>query len=719
MGLLKSKILKMKGFILSLFILSLVALSLGKSWKHIKRSDLNMVLPPLMAKLALQIKLKATMLRDTSLGFRSPREEQADCLDAVSNMVTENYNGTLFSFLLYSFKGLNDIGDFKSCSVANGTRYLLLTAKVSDGTPASGYFGLCLPQECSANYLTENLRPMLITLLKELMNIMGIPITGFFSVTDDAVNFVDVIAKNKELGTISPLGVILIIIGILAVIAALIFTYMDYRLSKGKFSGETGNKVVECWSLVRNAKFLFYNKNPVDMSLEVLNGVRVLSMCWVISGHTFDYFNVSPIANIFDLPDKIEHSYNFQLIMAGTFSIDVFFFMSGFLNALTMHASLSKIKGANESLKATLVAIAHRYIRLLPLYLIAILTTIAIVPYFFSEGPLGSINEWQMNICKEKWWHNLLYIQNFTKIGEGCLIWSWYLANDMQFFLVTPLLLIAYHKNKRLTFIIIAIVVSLSVISQIYVIWHYELSISYFYEAEGELFEDYYVKPYCRINAYLLGIIIAWMYFAWKEDKEGTSMFCFNRMTRKWVENPYIKYSLIAIGIGITYACVSLQYVFNHYWKDIRTWHNVLYIIVSRPLFVVGLLMVIYPALLGKEKILFTILGAPFWNPLAKLTYGAYLFHVIILIAEKSGEYHSSFFTVMRVLFFAIHIWVLSYLISLILTLFFELPIAQLEKTFLFPRRRQAVNAISDKKGKAGQEEKLLGAEESKTKKEQ
>ena len=696
----------MKALSFLILVLFLAMATIAKRVPKISREKFNKIVPKLLAKLALRMQVQAGLLRSKPASSLKADKDEGECLDALTSMITSNANGSLLNFLLYSFKGLNDLGDYKGCTSTKGSRYIMLMLKISDGTPSSGNFGICGPSQCRAEHYLAYLKPILMDVLVEIMEYLDLPDSGFFGLTDESVRFIDVDEKNAELGTIGPLGVLLIIFGIIALVAGIYLTYMDYKLTGGKFSGSTGHQVVECCSLVRNAKSLFYGKNPVDINLEILNGIRVLSMCWVICGHTFDYFNVSPIANVLDITDYIENNYAMQTIVAGTFSIDVFFFMSGFLCALTMTAQFARIKNPRDSVKAVFVAYAHRYIRLLPLYLLAMLLTIGLVPYLFSDGPLAVFNEWQMNICTNKWWHNLLYIQNYTKIGEGCLIWSWYLANDMQLFLITPWIIILFNWNKKRCLQIIAAICVASVIIQICVVWHYDLSTSYFYVAKGEFFEDYYVRPYNRINAYLLGIVFAWAYFAWKDKKnEG---FIVNQWTRKWVDNVYLKYTLIFIGIGITYTCVSLQYVFDHYWQDIQTWHNVLYIIVSRPMFVIGLLLVVYPAMLGKEKILFTILGAPFWNALAKLTYGAYMFHVIILIAEKSGEYHSTYYTIMRVVFFSIHIWVLSYLLSLLLSLFIEIPIGQLEKTYLFPRRREAVNALGKDKEGVGKTEKLL-----------
>ena len=74
------------------------------------------------------------------------------------------------------------------------------------------------------------------------------------------------------------------------------------------------------------------------------------------------------------------------------------------------------------------------------------------------------------NYCRKNWWTNLLYVNNFVKttkpvsyqptacdviyiqetvsvyaVCSQCVGWSWYLANDMQFYIVAPLVLIPLY----------------------------------------------------------------------------------------------------------------------------------------------------------------------------------------------------------------------------------------------------------------------------------
>lgn len=48
--------------------------------------------------------------------------------------------------------------------------------------------------------------------------------------------------------------------------------------------------------------------------------------------------------------------------------------------------------------------------------------------------------------CDLYWWRNLLYINNLYPQREMCMVWSWYMANDTQFYVVGIILLLISVK---------------------------------------------------------------------------------------------------------------------------------------------------------------------------------------------------------------------------------------------------------------------------------
>ncbi|CAF4435367.1 unnamed protein product [Rotaria sp. Silwood2] len=137
------------------------------------------------------------------------------------------------------------------------------------------------------------------------------------------------------------------------------------------------------FSAVRTLRRIFTMemKNNSD-SFDFLNGVRVLSLFWVIFGHTF-VFNSNYASNSVD---ALAWSQNiaFQLIVSGLFSVDTFFVLSGFLTAVLFVRQITKEK---LTFRLFILYYIHRYIRLTPTFVLVILVSINLTPYF-GRGPL-------------------------------------------------------------------------------------------------------------------------------------------------------------------------------------------------------------------------------------------------------------------------------------------------------------------------------------------
>ena len=106
--------------------------------------------------------------------------------------------------------------------------------------------------------------------------------------------------------------------------------------------------------------------------------------------------------------------------------------------------------GRLKNVYAWAMVYIHRYLRITPLYLFCIL-------FFWSldmhlgNGPVWWFGWHNDADCSDYWYSNILYLNNFIPDGKGsgCLGVSWYLANDMQFFLVATVTLYVYHKCPK------------------------------------------------------------------------------------------------------------------------------------------------------------------------------------------------------------------------------------------------------------------------------
>ena len=207
------------------------------------------------------------------------------------------------------------------------------------------------------------------------------------------------------------------------------------------------------FSPINNIKKLFTVSKKGDQSLAVLNGVRVLSIGWIVIGHSFSFVLLTPTINFANIRNMFEGTL-FGLIPAGAFAVDTFFFLSGLLSCYLLTIKMYPKKGSTNFF----LVYFHRYYRLI--FPLMFVQGVAVcLARYLGDGPIYR-QSWDSlggEPCKKYWWSNLLFINNLIpwKMNDECLSYVWYLANDFQFFLITPLFLYAFCKNRYVGYAII------------------------------------------------------------------------------------------------------------------------------------------------------------------------------------------------------------------------------------------------------------------------
>lgn len=159
----------------------------------------------------------------------------------------------------------------------------------------------------------------------------------------------------------------------------------------------------------------------------------------------------------------------FCIVASGILAVDTFFFLSGFLGA---YIFMGKFK--SFSLTKILIAYFHRYYRLTPI-LAVILFFSTYVIYPWTTGPYRQQTV-SPNIedCSKYSWTVILYINNFyPSINDiNCFGWTWYLANDMQMFLILPWILVIYISSNLLGTLFIALLFAGNFAATFYTNYH-------------------------------------------------------------------------------------------------------------------------------------------------------------------------------------------------------------------------------------------------------
>ena len=106
-------------------------------------------------------------------------------------------------------------------------------------------------------------------------------------------------------------------------------------------------------------------------------------------------------------------------------------------------------------------------------------------------------------------------------------------------------------------------------------------------------------------------------------------------------------------------------------------------------MFVLGLFLLLIPLLAGRFPMLREFLGNSLFHVMAKSTYSVYLIHEMFLIVFGFSERSYKYFTHIDGFVIALSMIVLSYLVGSVFTLLIDSPLANIDKTFIFPPKKK------------------------------
>ncbi|RZC38590.1 nose resistant to fluoxetine protein 6-like, partial [Asbolus verrucosus] len=267
--------------------------------------------------------------------------------------------------------------------------------------------------------------------------------------------FTDLPCETKESNTDFEWGDIVFIIFLVLIVLAMILSTIYDALCQN-FKTEPYHPLLLSFSILYNGKKLLHISNNTTEQIQCFNGMRFISMMWVVAFHAVSVFQVGAVG-LENYPEVVEwdSSWTSRYILSGLLAVDTFFFISGFLLAFSYLKTATKQGPVDQILKVPKMYL-HRYLRLTPPVAAMYLVTITIFR-FLGSGPTWTlISDLFKTTCKKQWWKFFLYIQNYTDPDNMCVNPMWYLSADMQMFILAPLVLIptAMFIKKRFLHVI-------------------------------------------------------------------------------------------------------------------------------------------------------------------------------------------------------------------------------------------------------------------------
>jgi peptidoglycan/LPS O-acetylase OafA/YrhL len=575
------------------------------------------------------------------------------------------------------------VPSFDECFKYNYTSFCMgpvrLTA-LSEDSLFIWNVGLCVPKYCNA------------TDVALIMNS-----TNQFSVSDKFMKCTD-----EKKPSFSPGAIIMIAVCVIFAVLVCLSTAIDWLFQKVNAPSGT-NKTLEvnnsnglpdekipllthttvqrpqraekvlrfltAFSLFKTIPTLFATKQAPSV-ITSLNGMRVISMFWVIMGHTHIgvfHGNGGTTDNALELKTMAAR-FSYQPIINTFPSVDTFFFLSGVLVAYLTFRHMSK-----SGRFPFIHYYAHRYLRLTPVYAFVIFFYWLITNHLTTGPTFALASE---NACAKYWWSNLLYISNFYpwKLKEECLPWSWYLANDMQFYVISPLMLIPLYFLFPLGLVVamILLVSGFAITGSLVGVYDFQASLftpfayNYTPSLDPAVSDMLYVKPYARISPYIVGILLGYLFYKGVRLPFG----------RFWNQLTYFT-MWVASGLILVPTLYGLYFIWHGH--ELTRVENILYITFSRFSWAVGLALIVFACHNGYGGYINTFLSLKIWTPLARMTYNAYLVHLIIIrvfYGQIQSAIHLTDFT-MAV--YTVAIVVLAYAVAAVVCVCVEFPLGTLE----------------------------------------
>ena len=587
--------------------------------------------------------------------------------------------------------------DFSLSDTTDSTKHVCSSSECPTSVNMSAVInikvGVCFPSQCSSTEFAsvlskvDNFKVLVMTTspFSNKTNSYTIKIKS----TSDSPAFCPDTNIELDRGTISVMIVCAIFIGLVIVGTTVDFLLRPLVLddSPSKLSHETEvrnasnekDKAVNNGRLQHNQSivkdlmlsFSLYNTVPKLVStkqsasnIKGLHALKVLFNVIIVMNHVYAFVTFTFSSASQNTPQylgAVFSRYIFQPILNASFSVDTFFLASATLSAYLTFKDMEK----HKKFRCTHFYL-NRFFRLSPMYYL--FTFIAYkLSVHFGQGPIWHTVDYLT--CKKTWWYNIFYFNNVIGMRDMCMLTTWYTSVDMQLFVISPIFIMLLYSSVYygLSAIFLAATLATTTVGYIAAKNGYWAAI-YANPQALDQFDVLYIHPFYRINTYMTGILLGYILY---KKYNLTAL-----LTSRWLK----QLIYIALWTTAVYLC-TVQSMLGNYGEYSNTHHftdteNITFLMFSGLAWSIGLSIIIYICNTGYGGIFGGFLSWPGWDPMARLTFGVYLIHPMVLYyilgtLQSSLKYTDSVFVMISM--FSI---MMSYSLSAVTALCVEFPIA-------------------------------------------
>ncbi|OWF42582.1 uncharacterized protein LOC110460880 [Mizuhopecten yessoensis] len=430
-------------------------------------------------------------------------------------------------------------------------------------------------------------------------------------------------------------------------------------------------RIVKAFSVQINAPKILTGRTGLN-SITCIHGIRFFSITWIMLGHTYNYGILSEAStswsavNFVDALSMIQR-FTFQAVVAGGFSVDTFFMISGMLLAYLQLKQMAKIKAHPTGPKIgsyVMHYFFHRFWRLTPMYAVVLLIFATLLPYIGS-GPLWPNVIQTSENCKQSWWTNLLYINNIVRVDSQCMGWTWFLSNDMQFYVVSIFLLFFMTLSLPLGLVISSLLLLVGTGIATWQEYVYNGNFFTMKSDGGNYWNKVYITPWCRVGAYCVGLFLGVIFYK-RPRKTFSKVIGFVGWT-----------IATAVALTLVYSTYSTNKEGGVVWTNVQ---NAFYEGFGRPVWSLCVAWVIFACHNDMGGYVNSILSWKALVPLSRLSYAAYLIHPMMMIIHVYSKRSLVYLTDYDMIYLFVGHATVSYMGAFILSAACEAPFMALEK---------------------------------------
>ncbi|XP_017103756.2 nose resistant to fluoxetine protein 6 [Drosophila bipectinata] len=458
---------------------------------------------------------------------------------------------------------------------------------------------LCFPSSCSPEFM-ENLVALV---LKGLLGVSD-PSSMFFINQESC--------KTKDDPPLSTTTIVTIALVSVFCVLAVLCTACDYFWCQNQSKIP---RVVKVFSVRTNSKELFSVVDPKSTPnvIHCIHGLRCMSLIWVIVGHEYTDTVMSYTINRIKVLSWFRKPFSSFIIYA-PFSVDTFLFITGLLLVVIGLRSLERAKG---KLNIPMMYL-HRYLRLTPIVAVAILVYMQLLP-LISKGPVSQdLALFDYSVCSKSWYWNMLFVQNYAAVSEICLPHTWYLAVDMQLYILAPFLLLALYKwGAKAAGAVLVLMLLLSACLFTTIMTN-DFKVTFLHGGQlPEVQKKLYFATHNHAAPWLVGTLFG--YF-------------MHRIRGAKVE---LKWQAVWAGwllcLAMMFTAIFSMFKFNKLLAPSPTvLEGAFFYTLTRVGWPLAMCWVVFACVHGYGGMANSFLSSPMWQPLSRISYSAYIWHIFI-----------------------------------------------------------------------------------------